>query len=273
MVRPAQKYVEGEYEHVQAEQVADVYRIAMDRPEKYNAWNHQLMAEMRSAFIDANQSDARVVVLTGNGKAFSAGGDFDDWEDEREDPHDWWNNEPGDFLYRSILDLRQPLIVRLNGVAAGGGAVIAGFGDIIIASEEARIGTTHVNVGLSVPTTSILWPHSMSLYKAKELLMTGELLDAEEAKEYGLVNHVVPHDELDAKVDEMIDKLASGPQYAIQYTKLVLNRWVEFSMTQFRGEANALEAMAASNPDHTEGVRAIIEDRDPEFPSARDDDD
>jgi enoyl-CoA hydratase len=269
MVRPGQKYVEGEYEHVQAEQVADVYRIAMDRPEKYNAWNHQLIAEMRSAFIDANQSDARVVVLTGNGKAFSAGGDFDDWEDERENPHDWWDNEPGDFLYRSVLDLKQPLIVRLNGVAAGGGAVIAGFGDIIIASEEAKIGTTHVNVGLSVPTTSILWPHSMSLYKAKELLMTGELLDADEALEHGLVNHVVPHDELDEKVDEMIEKLATGPQHAIQYTKLILNRWVEFSMMQFRGEANALEGMAASNPDHTEGVRAIIEGRDPEFPSAR----
>lgn len=271
MVRPGQRYVEGEYETVQAKKVEDVYRIAMDRPEKYNAWNHQLIAELRSAFIDANQSDARVVVLTGNGKAFSAGGDFEEWEDEREDSHDWWSNEPGDHLYRSVLDLRQPLIIRLNGVAAGGGAVIAGFGDIIVASEEAKIGTTHVNVGLSVPTSVILWPHAMSLYKAKELLMTGELLDAVEAKEYGLVNHVVPPEQLDEKMDEIIEKLATGPQHAIQYTKLLLNRWIEQSMIQMRGEGNALEALAASHPDHTEGVRAIIEGRDPKFPSARDD--
>lgn len=271
MVRPGRKYVDGEYETVQAEQVEDVYRIALDRPDKYNAWNHQLMAELRSAIIDADESDARVVVLTGNGKAFSAGGDFDEWPDERRDPHDWWANEPGDYLYETILNLRQPLIIRLNGVAAGGGAVLTGFGDVIIASERAKIGTTHVNVGLSVPTSVILWPQAMSLYKVKEFLMTGELLSAEEAEEYGLVNHVVPHDELDEKVDEIIAKLANGPQHAIQYTKLLTNRWTQLAMTFLRGEANALEAVSSHHPDHTEGVRAIIEDRDPDFPSARDD--
>ncbi len=112
------------------------------------------------------------------------------------------------------------MIAKVNGDATGLGATLALFCDIVMLSEDARIGDPHVNVALVAGDGgAVIWPLLTSLNKAKELLMTGELLSAEEAKELGLVNHVVPADELDNATDEMVEKLATGPQTAIRYTK------------------------------------------------------
>ncbi|RQG95434.1 enoyl-CoA hydratase/isomerase family protein [Natrarchaeobius chitinivorans] len=260
-----------DYETLDVSLDGDVLRIAIDRPEAANAINATAHEEFTHVFKDAYRSDAKVIVLTGNGDAFCAGADFNYLEEQhaRGMPEAFEMYRQDVDLIRDMLNCHKPIIGRLNGHAAGLGATIMLFSDIIVASEQAKIGDTHVKAGLVAGDgCTVIMPHLIGMNKAKELLMTGELVPADEAAELGLVNYAVPHEELDKKVDEMVDKLLSGPQTAIGYTKLALNQWLQQGVDDYLLESLAFEALSQRHDDHTEAVEAFLAGREPDFPSA-----
>ncbi len=250
-----------EYNHLDVSLEDDVFRIAFDRPDRLNAVNADVHEELAEVFESAYDSDAAVVVLTGNGDTFSAGGDIDWLQDSIDEPEEFYRTvRQAEEIIESILNLEKPVIARLNGDAVGGGATYALFCDIVIAEESARIGDPHVQVGLAAGDGgAVIWPLLTSFNKAKEYLMTGELMPAEEAHDIGLINHVVPEDELDAKVDEMIQKLKSRPTMAVKYTKMALNEWGEFAASLVLRESLALEGFSQKHPDHEAAVEAFLD--------------
>ena len=273
-----------EYEHLDVSIQADVFRIAFDRPDRKNAINEAVQQEFAGVWQDAEVSEARVVLITGNGDAFCAGGDTEAMEDAfeagagREGGPAMPALQEGTFMdairliertIDGIIDIHKPVIARVNGDAVGFGASIALLSDIAIASTDARVGDPHVGVGISAPVGPMLWPLLTDMHTAKEYLMTGDIMDAETAAEVGLVNRAVPPEELDDEVDEMINKLASGPQPAIQYTKVALNNWLEWAAKNMLRESLLFEGLSQAQPDHEEAVQAFLEKREPSFPTGR----
>lgn len=253
----------------------DVFRIAFDDPDHYNPISPEVHEELSFVFRDAARSDARVVVLTGNGDSFSSGGDLDRMEDRLGDETSFdIPLDQGLRLYDDILTCPQPIVARVNGHAIGAGATFALICDIVVASEDAKIGDTHVAAGLVAGDGGqAILPLLTSFNGAKEMLLRGEVLTAEEAAERGLVNHVVPPADLDEATEEVVHDLASGPQKAIQYTKLTTNAWLKFAMNMTLLPGLALSGKARmESDDHEAAVRAFLEDREPNFPSGRDPD-
>lgn len=267
-----------DYEYLDLSIDDDVLTIAFDRPDVMNAIKSEVHKELTYVFKDAYEADARVVVLTGNGPAFSAGGDLEGMKDDIENPDPTVapfadSVREGEEIIEDLVNLEKPIVAKVNGDAIGLGATLALFCDIVIASEDARIGDPHISAGLVAGDGgAVIWPLLTNVHFAKEFLMTGDLLTAEEAAEAGLINRAVPAEELDAEVDEMVHKLATGPQLAIQYTKMAINKWVQNGVTDILRESIALEAISSQHPDHEEAVDSFLERRTPHFPSGRDPD-
>lgn len=249
----------------------DVLRLTIDNDRPLNAIDEHTHAELPQAFEQASHSDARVVVLTGAGEAFSAGGDID-WIAEMASDEGGISDATAEQeeILRAFLSIEQPVIARLNGDAIGLGATLALFADMAIAVESAKLGDPHVQVGLSAGDGgAVIWPLLTGLNRAKEYLLTGRPIPATEAVEMGLLNDAVPAPELDATVDNLIDDLATLPQPAVRYTKRSVNAWLEFGVTLALGESLALEELSATTPDHREAVAAFRDGRRPDLPSAR----
>ncbi|WP_254538382.1 enoyl-CoA hydratase-related protein [Halomarina litorea] len=261
----------GTYDHVGLQKEEDVLTVTFDRPDDLNAVNDLLHEELAQVFRDVYDTEARVVVLTGKGEAFSAGGDINWMKDNLENPENFQKTiREAEEIIQGIVNLEKPIVTKINGDATGLGATLALFCDISLMSNEARIGDPHIKVALVAGDGgAVIWPLLTSMNKAKELLMTGDLISAEEAERLGLVNYAVPPDELDSRTEEMIEKLATGPQTAIRYTKKTLNNWLELGCNIALTEGLALEATGQQHPDHEEAVEAFLEKRRPDFPSGR----
>lgn len=249
----------------------DVVRIALDNGD-LNLVDGDMHAELPQAFREAYEMDGRVVVLTGEGDAFSGGGDVNWMQQWVEDPEYFEDvAREGEAVIENLVDIEKPVVARINGDAAGLGANVALCCDITVMAEGAHIGDPHVKVGLAAGDGgAVVWPLLLGLNKAKEFLMTGRLVDAEEAEKLGLVNYAVPESDLDAKVDELVDELASLPQPAVRYSKLAANEWLERGVQNILRESLAMESMSARSADHEEAVSAFLEGRDPNPPDARD---
>src|SRR5262245_21872028 len=178
-------------------------RITFNRPDAMNAVNLTLHDELAEAFWFCQaDTESDLIVLTGAGRAFSAGGDLDHLQRNAENPH-LFDHEArmAKRIVYTMLDIDKPIVCRLNGHAVGLGATIALLSDIIIGAEGAKIGDPHVGLGLVAGDGgAVIWAQRIGLARAKEYLFTGELLTAAKAAEIGLINHCVPADELDAKV-------------------------------------------------------------------------
>lgn len=263
-----------EYDTLDVQEDGDVFRIQFDRPENYNATNPTCHKELSYVFEDAYESDTRVVVLSGKGKAFSAGGDINFMKERIENPHEHpfkRSMREGEKIVRDMLQVEKPIIAEVNGHATGLGATVALFCDIVVANEEAKIGDPHVSVALAAGDGgAVIWPLLTDMHTAKEMLMTGRLVTGAEAKEMGLVNYALPKEEVSSKVEELVDELATGPQTAIRYTKMALNGWLELGVNNILRESLALEGVSQRQPDHEAAVDAFLEDREPLFPSGRD---
>lgn len=245
-----------------------VLTITLDRPEKLNAIDGRMHEELSRVFDDLNRDrDVDVAVLTGAGRAFCAGGDADWLETLIEDPLGWEQlSEEGRATVTGILEARQPVIAKLNGVAAGLGATIALFCDVIFASDKARIGDPHVKVGLVAGDGgSAIWPHLIGYARAREFLYTGELIPAQKAADIGLINRCVPHDELDGAVDAFADQLAAGAIRAIQWTKQAVNAPLRELVASNLDLSLSLEAKSNLTLDHREGINALREKRPAKF--------
>ena len=255
------------YERMRISRNGRILTIALDNG-KINAVDSTMHHELARVFLDAqDDEDSDLVILTGTGRAFCAGGDMDWFQEQIEDPKTFRAIAPeAKRIVTSLLDLEKPLICRLNGAAAGLGATIALMSDIIIAADSARIGDPHIKVGLVAGDGgAIIWPQLIGFARAKELLLTGDLLTATEAAGLGLVNYAVPADELDAKVDEIAGKILGNPRWAVRWTKTVANIPLRELAARLADPALAYEILTNLTADRKEAVAAFVERRKPEF--------
>lgn len=245
--------------------------ITLNRPERLNAITFEVYHELTDFFAQLRDEKAvRVIVITGAGRAFCSGGDVRDIIGELQG-----RDAEGllDFtrltceLIRNMRSLPKPIIASLNGTTAGAGSCIALASDIRIASEEAKIAFIFVKVGLAGTDmgATYLLPRVVGLARATELLMTGDFISAEEAKEIGLYNRVVAGDQLPAATREFAEKLASGPALGLAKTKEMLNREMHMGFESAL-EAEALaQALCMQTPDFKEAHAAFLEKRPAKF--------
>lgn len=243
-------------------------RITLNRPDSLNAINLELHDELPEALWFAQgDTGSDVVVLTGAGRAFSAGGDLDHMERNAREPH-LFDHEAkmAKRIVSTLLDIDKPVICRMNGHAVGLGATIALMCDVIFAAEGARIGDPHVGIGLVAGDGgAVIWAQRIGLAKAKEYLLSGDLLKTEKAAEIGLINHCVPADQLDEAVDTFCQKLLNGATIAIRATKVLTNLELKRIATAVMDAGIAYESVTVRSADHREGIAALREKRAPVF--------
>ncbi|HXG03799.1 MAG TPA: enoyl-CoA hydratase/isomerase family protein [Candidatus Binatia bacterium] len=261
-----------EYRHLLFERRPNgVLLVTLNRPEVLNATNDRLHWELTQVWLTIDRDpETRVAVVTGAGRAFSAGGDMDMVERNATDPRRLANTvrEASDLVY-NMLNLDKPIISAINGVAVGAGLVVALMADISIMAEDARFTDGHTKLGVVAGDhAAIIWPLLCGMAKAKYYLLTSDFIDGREAERIGLVSLCVPREQLMAKAFEVADRLATGAQQAIRWTKRSLNNWLRVAGPIF-DQSIALEMLTFMEEDVREGIRAIREKRPPRFPSAR----
>jgi enoyl-CoA hydratase len=260
-----------DYSHYRQLKIDIVDRIAtitMNRPDTLNVVQAEMHTELTRIFPELeNDRDVDVMILTGAGRAFCAGGDIV-WMQEGVDDPLSFNSviREGKQLIFGILDCEKPIIAKVNGHAVGLGATLALYCDIIFMAQNAKIGDPHVKVGLTAGDGgAVIWPQLIGYARAKEYLMTGELINATDAKAMGLVNRVVPREELDAAVDAFVRNLNAGAKLAIRGTKTTVNIGLRQLAHSIMDASLAYEAMSNASEDHAEGIAAFREGRAPIF--------
>lgn len=259
------------YEHLLFERRDDgVLLITINRPERYNATNETLHRELSRVWRDvADDADTRVAVVTGAGRAFSAGGDLDMLERMTTD-HELVATqlkEASDVVY-NMVNCDKPIVSAINGVAVGAGLTVALMADISIIAAEARLTDGHLRLGVGAGDhAAIIWPLLCGMAKAKYYLLTAEFVSGPEAERIGLVSRCVGGEALMDTALGVAHKLAKGPQHATRWTKRSLNNWLRSAGPTFDASV-ALEMLAFLGDDAKEGVKALQEKRDPVFGSA-----
>jgi 2-(1,2-epoxy-1,2-dihydrophenyl)acetyl-CoA isomerase len=246
-----------------------VVTVTMNRPARKNAANGRMWRELLATFEDvAGDRDVRVMVLTGAGDAFCSGADLGDPSDVAGRPGDPYLVQMralGDVALR-LHRLPKPTIAKVGGIAAGAGMSMALGCDLVLASESARFSQIFAKRGLSLDFgASWLLPRLIGLHRAKELTFFADILSAQEAAEFGLVNRVVPDDQLDAVVSEWATRLAAGPPLALSMTKTMLNNSLGLSMDQAIEEESRSQAVNFGTADTMEAIAAFTQKRDPKF--------
>lgn len=258
----------AEYEHYQAISVqksGGVATVTMKRPEVLNAINVRMRQELEDVWGKiAADSEVNAVVLTGAGRAFCAGGDIR----EMNTGEAFLHADPmrGESIPQRMLEVPQPIVCAINGDAVGLGATIALLCDVTFIADTARIGDPHVRVGLVAGDGgAVVWPLLVGLARAKEYLLTGDLIPAREAERIGLVNHVVPAGEVLARATDFARRLAEGPSLAIRWTKLSINKHLRQAVNLVLDASMAVELLTARSDDHREATRAFLDKRPPQF--------
>lgn len=245
-----------------------ILRVTLNRPEVRNAADRTMHRELSTLFRDiAADRDADVVILTGAGDAFSAGGDIIAMQEKIADRSLWIDTvEEARGIFYGMLDCPKPVICRLRGPASGLGATLAVYSDMVIADPTAKIGDPHVKVGLAAGDGgALMWPLLCGFQKAKELLFLGDHIDAAEALRIGLINEVVAEDMLDARVDELAERLSKGALKAIGYTKLAINQTLRVLAQSTMEAGFGYETLSQMTADHEEAVEAFAAKRKPDF--------
>ena len=242
--------------------------VTIDHPESdLNAVDELLHAELGVLFRELRrEGEARAVVLTGSGRAFSAGGDFAWFPKLRGLEHLDSLRRDAKQLVWDLLDVEIPIVAALNGPAVGLGASIALLCDVIFMAESATLADPHVRVGIVAGDGgAAIWPLVLGPARAKQYLLTGDAIPAAEAERMGLVNCVVPDAELGAEALAFARRLAEGAPLAVRYTKLAVNQWLKQAANVAFDFSTALEIVTFQSRDHEEALAAIREKRKPEF--------
>ena len=243
------------YEHLLLRLDSSVLTLTLNRPDRLNAISHPMHYELEDFFerIDS-MHEARAVIVTGAGRGFCAGGDVSG--DIEADPQKRIYGRDAMFGYlpsrghisrlmHAMVDCGKPLIAAVNGPAAGSGATLALLCDVVLMSESARIGDKHTQMGLTAGDGgTFVWPLLIGLNRAKDLLLSGRMIGAEEAVRLGLANHVVPDAELMDAARNYAVRLAQLPELAVRTTKIACNKVLQF-MLMLGGEL-AVEHYARS---------------------------
>jgi enoyl-CoA hydratase len=256
------------YEHMLIERRDRVLRVTLNRPDVLNAVNARLHYELAHIWDDVMyDDDTDVVVLTGAGRAFSAGGDYP-WllEGLKTRSAGKMSSYEAKRVVFNLLDCDKPVICRMNGDAIGLGATVALFCDMVIAADHARIGDPHVRAGLVAGDGgAVIWPQLIGFARAKYYLMTGDLITAPDAAAMGLITRSVPEAELDETVDKLAARLAAGATKAIRWTKVSANIALRQLAHATFDAGIAYELMTQLGDDHAEAVHSFVEKRKPKF--------
>jgi enoyl-CoA hydratase len=241
------------------ERRARLLTITLNRPDRLNAFDLEMHDELAEA-LDFARDDAGsdVIVLTGAGRAFSAGGDLNHIALSAAEPERFDHEVAiARRIVLTLLDIDKPVVCRLNGHAVGRGATIALLCDVIFAGNRAKIGDPHVTIGLVAGDGgAVVWAQRIGLTRAKEYLLTGDLLTAEHAAAIGLVNHCLPAEELDAAVEAFCQRLLKGAQTAIRRTKALTNMELKRLADLVLDQGLAWESESVRSAEH----RAAIEE-------------
>ncbi len=241
--------------------------MTIDRPEALNATTASMHYALSRVWDDIDDdAETRVVVVTGAGKAFSAGGDMawiDSFIGDAAQVHGVLD-EAGDVVYR-ILRCRKIIISAINGVAVGAGLAVALMADISLIDEDARFTDGHLSIGVGAGDhAAICWPLLCGLAKAQYYRLTADFVDGRTADQIGLVSKSLPGDELLAEAERIATKLATGPQRALRLTKRSLNLLMQQASPIFDSSL-AFEMLGFLGDEAAEGVAAMKERRKPEF--------
>jgi enoyl-CoA hydratase len=256
------------FEALRVERRGAVLEVAIAHPRsELNAVDALLHEELTALFRGLRRERAaRAVLLTGSGRAFCAGGDFGWFPElrglERLEPL----RSDAKQLIWDLLDVEVPIVAALNGPAVGLGASIALLCDVIFMADTASIADPHVRVGIVAGDGGVaIWPLVLGPARAKELLLTGDPVDAARAERWGLVNHVVAAPQLLAEARAFAERLAAGAPLALRYTKLAVNKWIKDVANVAFDTSTALEIVTFQSEDHREALAAIREKRKPDF--------
>lgn len=259
------------YETIIYEKKNGVAIITFNRPEAYNSLNLKLLMELREAMNDSQEdSKVRVIIITGKGKAFCTGADLkmvNEWnktgEPDREAEKRF--HQLADAAFATIEKCTKPIIAAVNGFAIAGGFEICLWSDIIIASDDARLGDGHATYMLMGPISVNLLPRQIGFKKAMELLLTGDLWPAEELEKVGFVNRVVSSEKLMEVAIELATKIAEKSPIGLKFTKTIVKHAIQAPVDVVNDLAfNALHRIAFTK-DRAEGARAFAEKRKPNY--------
>jgi enoyl-CoA hydratase/carnithine racemase len=259
------------YREVLVEKKNGIATVTLNRPEILNAFAEVLHDAMEHIWLDiAEDPEINVVILTGAGKAFSAGGDIKKMMAgfRTDAARKAYLQTPAKAkrVIANMLDVTQPIIAAVNGDAMGLGASLALACDISVMNEAARIGDTHVRVGLVAGDGGpVLWPMLLGANRAKEYLMRGRVFKGAEACQIGIVNHAVPADQVMPRAMEIAEELNALPPLAVRWTKLAVNKQLKAQLELVQDVSAAFETLTFSSDDHLEAAKAFVEKRKPEF--------
>jgi enoyl-CoA hydratase len=258
----------SQYQRLLFERTGRLLTVTLNRPDALNATDDLMHSELARVFIECTDDpDTDVIVLTGAGRAFSAGGGYEAMQRTIDEPERFekLSAEAKRIVY-SMLDCPKPIIAKVNGHAIGFGATLALFCDIIIAADHARIGDPHVKVGfVAGDGGAVIWPQLLGYAKAKEYLLTGDILLAPDAAKIGLINYAVPAAQLDQAVADFAAKLLANPAKAVQWTKLSINVGLKPVAHAVLEASMGYERLSIFTQDHKEAVAALREKRPPVF--------
>jgi 2-(1,2-epoxy-1,2-dihydrophenyl)acetyl-CoA isomerase len=245
----------------------NVLTISFNRPEKHNAVNEQMKKELLDAFRQAEKDPAvKCIVLRGAGeKAFCSGQDLKEYQEAKSSMKEMLEKGYNPII-KQMRTMEKPIIGMINGAAAGAGFSFALACDMRIMSDKAKLIQAFVRIGLVADSGSHWFlPRLVGTAKAFEFAATGKDIDSIEAKEVGLVNHVVPHTDLEKVTYEFAKKLAVGATKAIGIIKRTLNKSLSMSFDELLAYEAMMQEIAAQSHDHSEGLTAFIEKRAPKF--------
>ena len=257
----------SDYSSIRFDRLGDVLKVTLANPRnELNAVDGEMHDELRRLFEELKtERSARAVLLTGSGRAFSAGGDFN-WMTTVDSAGLYELRREGKQIVWNLLDVELPIVAAINGPAIGLGATLALLCDVIYMAETATVADPHVRVGIVAGDGgAVIWPLALGPAVAKRYLMTGDSLTAADAERLGLINEAVPAGELDEKALAFAQKLAAGAPLAVRYTKLAVNQLIKQSLATAFDYSTALELVTFVSADHQEALRAIREKRKPRF--------
>jgi enoyl-CoA hydratase len=243
-----------------------VLRITICRG-KMNAMNYELHHDLASIWGLIDQDpDVNAVLITGEGRAFSAGGEFDMVEEiiaDNDFRMKMWKD--GRRMVDAMINCSKPIVSAINGAAAGGGLAVALLADVSVAAQSAKLVDGHTALGVAADDHAVaIWPLLTSMAKAKYYLMTSEAIPAPEAERIGLVSFCVPDEECVPRALEIATRLAKGPPAAVRWTKLSLNNWMKAAWPAFEASL-AFGILGFTGPEAREGLDALKEKRAPNF--------
>jgi enoyl-CoA hydratase/carnithine racemase len=248
------------------EQSGSVVTLTLNRPGQFNALSQALLDELESALDSIGVDEgARAVVIAGAGKAFCAGHDL---KEMRANPALEFQKalfEQCSRMMMRLTKLPQPVIARVHGIATAAGCQLVAMCDLAVASESARFAVSGINVGLFCSTPSVGLARNIGRKQAMEMLLSGDFIDARTALERGLVNRVVPVDQIDAEVKKLTDAIVSKSPAAVKSGKQMFYRQLELGLADAYDLATEVIACDMMTEDAQEGIDAFIEKRSPEW--------